>query len=70
MAGIVGLTSRIKRCEKALFILQRKPKSSFVYMDKDGNYLWDDDVEYNDEGVLALPLPMTLDEWEFRNIHS
>lgn len=63
MAGIAGLTSKIRRCEKALFILHRKPKQSIVFMDRDRNILWEDGVEYND-GVLAVPLQMTIEEWE------
>ncbi len=32
-------------------------------MDRDRNYLWEEGVNYNPTGVLAVPLPMTAEEW-------
>ena len=49
--------------------LKKKPKRSVVYIDTDGNYLWEEGVEYND-GVLVAPVPMTVEEWEKRNIED
>ena len=59
--------SRVKKCQKSFSLLSRTPKQSIVYMDVEGNYLWEDGVEYNDS-VLAVTLPMSIDEWEQNNI--
>ena len=67
MAGLSGLMSRVKKCQKTFSLLNRTPKKSIVYMDLEGNYMWEDGVDYN-ESVLAIPKPMTIDEWERKNI--
>lgn len=64
MAGIDGLLKRAKKCKDYLSKLTRPPKRSIVYMDRDGEILWEDGVEYNKKGVLAAPLPMSAEEWE------
>ena len=66
MAGLSGLFGRVKKCQKTFSLLNRTPKRSIVYMDVGGNYLWEDGVEYN-ESVLAIPEPMTVEEWEQNN---
>ena len=66
MAGLSGLISRAKKCEKVFSLLNRTPKQSIVYMDIEGNLLIEDGVDYND-AVLAIPEPMTVDEWEQSN---
>lgn len=67
MSGFSALLSRVKKCQKICSIMNRTPKKSFVVMDSDGNLLWEEGVEYT-QIVLALPLPMTIDEWEDNNI--
>lgn len=64
MSGYSGFSSRIKKCQKMLSALFAPPIVSFVFMDQNGEMLWEEGVEYNDQGVLALPLPLGLDEWE------
>ncbi len=64
MAGIDGLLKRAKKCQDYLFKANRPRKRSIVYMDRDGVILWEDGVEYNPGGVLAVPLPNSIEEWE------
>jgi hypothetical protein len=64
MSGYSGFSSRIKRCQKQLSVIFAPPVKSVVYMDQDGVILWEEGVEYNSTGVLVVPLPLTLDEWE------
>lgn len=33
-------------------------------MDQDGEMILEDGIEYNESGVLLVPMPMGLDEWE------
>ena len=37
-------------------------------MDDNREILWEEGVEYNAGGVLVVPLPMLVDEWEQQNI--
>lgn len=64
MSGYSGFLSRIKKCQKLLSVLLAPPIRSIVYMDQDGEPIWEEGVEYNKTGVLAVPLPMSMDEWE------
>ncbi len=70
MSGFAGLASRIKKCQKLCFFLTRKPIRSFAYMDENGEMIIEEGVEYNERGVLLIPLPMTIDEWEEKNIRE
>ncbi len=36
---------------------------SIVYMGENGNILWDENANYS-SGLLAVPLPMSLEQWE------
>ena len=67
MAGQTELSNRLKKCEKTYNFSHRKRKQSVVYMNRDGEYLWEEGVEYH-PGVLAIPLQMTIEEWEQNNI--
>ena len=69
MSAFSALLSRVKKCQKICSIMNRIPKRSFVDIDLDGNLLWEEGVEYT-QIVLAVPLPMTMDEWEENNIRD
>jgi hypothetical protein len=61
--GISHLKNRAKKLgSDSLDALQGR-RHSIVYMDIDGNVLWDEKVNYNN-GVLAVPPPMSLEEWQ------
>ena len=62
MGGISHLKSRAKKLEKDSFLALQGRRHSIVYMDTERNILWGD-VLYNERGVLAVPSPMTLEEW-------
>lgn len=64
MSGYSGFASRIKKCQKLLSVLFDRPIVSIVFMDQDGELLWEEGVEYNRLGVLAVPIPLGLDDWE------
>lgn len=64
MAGYAAIGSRITKCQKRMSVLFAPKVESIVYMDQEGNLLWDENVEYNSSGVLAVPLQLSLDEWE------
>jgi hypothetical protein len=68
MAGYAALGSRITKCQKRMSVLFAPKVESIVYMDHDGELLWDENVEYNRSGVLAVPLPQSLDEWERKSL--
>ena len=70
MAGLAGLASRIKKCEKRLALLNHQPIVSVVFMDECGEVIFEDGVEYNHRGVLAVPLLTSIDEWEEKNIRN
>ena len=63
MGGVSQLKSKIKKLSRSSLDVLEGSKRSIVYIDTDDNILWDDNVVYND-GVLAVPLPMSIDEWE------
>ena len=67
MAGKTELSNRLKKCEKGYRLANKPNKRGVAYVDENGDLILEDGVEYND-GVLAVPLPMTLEEWEQRNI--
>jgi hypothetical protein len=64
MSGLTGLISRIKKCQNLFQIQNTIPRRSVVFMDQDGEIIIEEGVEYNESGVLAVPLPVSLDEWE------
>lgn len=64
MSGYSGFSSRLKKCQKLLSVLLAPPVVSVVFMDQNGELIWEDGIEYNESGVLAVPLPVSLDEWE------
>lgn len=68
MAGYSGLVSRLKKCQSKLSHLTRKPIRSVVFVDREGNMIIEEGVEYNERGVLAIPQPMDCDEWEQFNM--
>ena len=70
MAGLTGLLNRVKKCQKIFKILNKPKVESIVYMDSNGEILWHEDVEYNPSGDSAVPLPLTLEEWEASNMSS
>ena len=70
MSGLAGLVGRIKKCQKVFSMMTKVPKRSVVYMDENREILWEDGVEYNAGGVLVVPLPVTIDQWEQRNIDN
>ncbi len=64
MGGISHLKNRTKKLGKASFEALQGKKQSIVYIDTEGNILWEEGANYN-SGVLAVPLPCTSDEdWE------
>ena len=64
MGGISHLKNRTKKLAKESFQALQGKKQSIVYIDTEGNILWEEDVNYN-SGVLAVPLPCKSDEeWE------
>lgn len=63
MSGVSQLKSKIKKLSRTSFEIMRGQRHSVVYMDRDGRILWDDRVNYTD-GVLAVPLPETCEEWQ------
>ena len=67
MPGISGFKNKIKRLSKANLAPLVGSPVSIVFMDEDGEILWEEGVNYN-TGVLAVPLPCSIDEWEERNI--
>jgi len=67
MSGYSGLVSRIKKCQKVCSFITRTPIRSIVFMDKDGELIWEEGVNYNKKGLLAVPLPMSIEDWEKRN---
>ena len=70
MSGLSGLVGRIKKCQKVFSLMTKIPKRSVVYMDENREILWEEGVEYNAGGVLVVPLPMTVDQWEQNNINN
>lgn len=70
MAGLAGLATRIKKCEKMVALLNRQPIVSVVFMDECGAMIFEDGVEYNQRGVLAVPLLMSIAEWEAYGIEQ
>ncbi len=69
MPGLQGLFSRLKKCQNKLSHKLKKPKRSIIHCDEDGNLIIEDGVEYNDF-VLVAPLPVTVEEWQRRNIED
>lgn len=67
MSGYSGFASRIKKCQKLLSVIFAPPVVSVVFMDQDGEIIWEEGVNYNSTGVLVVPLPLGLDEWEMNN---
>ena len=63
MAGISHLKNRTKKLGKESFDVLKGRRHSIVYMDDERNILWDKNVLYN-SGVLAVPSPMTQEQWE------
>lgn len=70
MAGFAGLVYRVKKCQARLSILNRSPIRSVVFMDVNGEMILEDGVEYNERGVLLVPAPMGIDEWEAFNMRK
>ncbi len=71
MSGLTALISRIKKCQNLFQIQNTVPKRSVVFMDRDGGeLLWEEGVDYNESGILAVPLPMSIDDWEMFNEES
>ena len=35
-----------------------------IPLDADGNPIWEEGVLYNESGVLAVPIPLSVEEWE------
>lgn len=64
MAGITGLLTRINKCQKEFWFLNRPMAVSTVNMNADGEIMWEREVTYNPNGVLVVPLSMSIDEWE------
>ena len=59
MSGLSAIASKLRNLGK-----KTKPeirKVSVVYFDRDGNIEWPDNCN---KGVLAVPKPMTIEEWE------
>jgi hypothetical protein len=65
MAGISHLKNRAKKLGRESFEALKGRRHSIVYMDAERNILWDEKVNYN-EGVLAIPSPMTMGQWQER----
>ena len=63
MVGISRLKNRAKKLSKESYNVLKGRRHSIVYMDADRNLLWNEKVNYN-SGVLAVPLRMTLEQWE------
>lgn len=59
--GVNALESVVGRLKRKL--PRKNNKISVVYMNKNGSINFDEDKEYN-AGVLAVPLPVTEEEWE------
>ncbi len=64
MPGISHLKNRTKKLGRDSFEALQGRKHSIVYMDTSGNILWDEKVLFNEMGVLAVPPPMSLEEWQ------
>lgn len=64
-AGVGALESVVQRIKNKL--PTKNTKVSVVYTDQDGSLILDEETEYN-SGVLAVPLPMTEEEWERTNL--
>ncbi len=65
MAGISHLKNRTKKLSRESFDVLKGRRHSIVYMDAERNIFWDEKVNYN-EGVLAVPSPMSLEKWKER----
>ncbi len=63
MPGISHLKNRTKKLGRDSFEALKGRLQSIVYMDENGNILWDENVNYN-KGLLAVPLPVSLEQWE------
>ncbi len=63
MPGISHLKNRTKKLSRDSFDVLKGRLQSIVYMDENGNILWDENVNYN-SGLLAVPLPVSLEQWE------
>lgn len=63
MPGISHLKNRTKKLGRDSFEALQGRRHSIVYMDAARNILWDENVNYN-SGVLALPPPMSIEEWQ------
>jgi hypothetical protein len=59
MAGLTAIASKLRNLVKKTKIEPKKV--SVVYFDLDGNIDWPDNCN---EGVLAVPKPMSHEEWE------
>ena len=65
MGGISHLKNRAKKLSRDSFDVLKGRTHSVVYMDENRNILWEENVNYN-EGVLAVPAPMSLGQWQER----
>jgi hypothetical protein len=70
MSGISGILGRVRKCGKIFTLLNKPRVQSIVYMNSEGEILWEEGVEYNPTGVLVVPQRMTLEEWESANIRA
>jgi hypothetical protein len=68
MSGISGIFARVRKCGKLFSSLHKPRVQSIVYMNRAGEILWEEGVEYNPNGVLVIPQRMTLEDWESANI--
>lgn len=66
MSGINHLKTRIKRIEKTSKTTLAGPVRSVVYMDDDGNLLFEEGVKYNDGLLVVVKPAKTIEEWERR----
>lgn len=67
MSGKTELLNRLKKCEKGYRLANKQNKRGVAYVDDNGELILEPGIVYND-GVLAVPLPMTIEEWEQKNI--
>lgn len=64
--AITHFKNRVKELSKISFDTLKDRRNNIVYMDDEGNVLWEEGVNYN-VGVLAVPLPLTAEQWQQKN---
>lgn len=64
MSTLTAIQSKLKKLEKKNNANNPKRLRSVVYMDKNRNIEWPDDLSTLNPGVLVAPKPLSPEEWQ------